>query len=91
MRLQWTRSGLADLVRLHEFLLPHDPRAAARIVRSLAAAPERLLQHPRIGERLTQYDPREGRRIRAGTYEIRYEIRGETISVLRLWHAREDR
>ncbi|HEL9940484.1 TPA: type II toxin-antitoxin system RelE/ParE family toxin, partial [Klebsiella pneumoniae] len=27
----------------------------------------------------------------AGEYEIRYEINGQTIYVLRLWHTRENR
>ena len=26
-----------------------------------------------------------------GQYEMRYEIRGESIYLLRLWHTREDR
>ncbi|EIT5648120.1 type II toxin-antitoxin system RelE/ParE family toxin, partial [Escherichia coli] len=27
----------------------------------------------------------------AGEYEIRYELNGQTIYVLRLWHTRENR
>ncbi|RVH20388.1 type II toxin-antitoxin system RelE/ParE family toxin, partial [Sinorhizobium meliloti] len=53
--------------------------------------PARLLEQPRIGERLEEFDPREVRRILVGHYEIRYEIRQSTIYVLRLWHTREDR
>ncbi|EBG6971219.1 type II toxin-antitoxin system RelE/ParE family toxin [Salmonella enterica subsp. enterica] len=30
-------------------------------------------------------------RIFAGEYEIRYELNGQTIYVLRLWHSRENR
>ena len=91
MKLQWSAKGLSDLVRLHEFLVPINPRAAARTVRSLASAPGRLLKYPRIGEQIAQYEPREVRRILIGHYEMRYEIRDETITVLRLWHTREDR
>jgi hypothetical protein len=31
------------------------------------------------------------RRLLIGHYEMRYEIRRETIVVLRVWHTREDR
>lgn len=91
MKVQWTEAGLSDLVRLHEFLAPVNPRAAAATVRSLTAAAGRLLQYPRVGEKLDQFAPREVRRILVGGYEMRYEIRGDRISVLRLWHTRENR
>lgn len=91
MDLKWTSKAQADLVRLHQFLAPVNPRAAAAVVQALAAAPRRLLDHPRLGERLDEFTPREIRRILVGQYEIRYEIQGPTIYVLRLWHTREDR
>jgi plasmid stabilization system protein ParE len=91
MKLDWTSKGLSDLNHLHEFLFPVDPRAAAGAVRSLTAGAERLLEHPRIGEKLAQYEPREVRRLLVGKYEMRYEIRASTIFVLRLWHTREER
>jgi cupin superfamily acireductone dioxygenase involved in methionine salvage len=31
------------------------------------------------------------RRVIVGEYEVRYEVRGSGIFVLRLWHTREDR
>jgi hypothetical protein len=49
------------------------------------------LTNPRVGEQLFQFEPREVRRILVGQYEMRYEIQGDTIYVLRLWHTREDR
>jgi len=91
MELQWTSKGLSDLARLYDFLAPVNPAAAARVVQSLTAAPSGLLVNPRIGERLEEFDPREVRRILAGKYEMRYEIQGSSIYVLRIWHTREDR
>lgn len=91
MKLRWTSKGLADLARLHEFLHPTNPQAAAKTVQSLVLAAGRLLEHPRIGEKLERYAPREVRRILAGPYEMRYEIRDDAIYVLRLWHGRENR
>ena len=91
MELQWTDKALADLARLHEFLAAVNKPAAARIVQSLAAAPDRLLVNPRIGERLEEFEPREVRRILVGRYEMRYEIRESNVYMLRLWHTREGR
>ena len=89
--MTWTSKALSDLVRLHEFLVPVNRPAAARVVRSLVAAPTSLLVNPRLGERLEEFEPREVRRMLVGRYEMRYEIQGSIIYILRLWHTREDR
>lgn len=91
MELKWTSKALSDLARLYEFLAPANQPAAARTVQALTAAPTGLLANPRLGERLEEFDPREVRRILVGRYEMRYEIQGATLFVLRLWHTREDR
>ncbi|SEQ52378.1 type II toxin-antitoxin system RelE/ParE family toxin [Sphingobium sp. YR768] len=91
MKIVVTGKATADLVRLHDHLKPVAPDAAARIVQPLARAPSRLIDYPRLGERLDTYNPRQVRRIIIGHYEMRYEITGERIIILRLWHGREDR
>jgi plasmid stabilization system protein ParE len=91
VRIHWTRPASQDLVRLYEFLRPVAPDAADRVIQQLARAPERLLDYPRIGEKLEAYGQREVRRIIVGNYEVRYEISSGEIFILRLWHCRENR
>ena len=76
---------------MHDHLKPVAPDAAARVVRQLSRAPDRLRDYPRIGEKLPAYEPREVRRILVGNYELRYEIANAAILVLRIWHCRENR
>lgn len=91
MKVRWNGKAISDLARLHEFLSPVAPDAADRVIRELARAPDRLLEFPRLGEKLEAYEPREVRRIIVGNYELRYEIVAGTIYILRLWHCRESR
>ncbi len=91
MQVIWTGKASSDVARLHEFLAEVNPRAAWAVVKRLVAAPRRLPQAPRSGEPLGRFAPREIRRILAGDYEIHYELVGETIYILRVWHMREDR
>ena len=91
MKVRWSRAATADLIRLHAFLEPVAPAAAVRIMGQLRHAPDRLIDFPRIGERIDAYAPREVRRIIVGHYEMRYEIAEATIFILRLWHSREQR
>ena len=91
MNVKWTNRAFSDLSRLYEFLEPVNPGAAARVIQSLVAALTRLESRPRMGQKLDQYEPREVRRLLVGRYEVRYEIAGDRLYVLRLWHTREDR
>ena len=91
MELKWTTKALSDLARLHAFLAPVNKPAAARAVQALIKASNVLLTNSRIGEQLFEFEPREVRRLLVGHYEMRYEIQGSTIYMLRLWHTREDR
>lgn len=91
MDIKWAKKAQSDLARLHDFLAVVNPQAADRVARSLATAPIRLEANPRIGRRLEQFAPREVCRILIDHYEPRYEITGSTLTVLRVWHTREDR
>ena len=86
MKIKWTSKALSDLVRLYEFLAVKNKRGAAQTVQSLSAAPDRLLDQARIGEKLDEFDPREVRRIIVSRYEMCYEIQETNIIVLRIWH-----
>lgn len=91
MELKWTSQALADIVRLYELLSAVNQPAAAKRVQQLTAAPTLLLSNPRIGEPLEEYGARDVRRLLIGDYELRYEIQGSTIYLLRIWHTREYR
>lgn len=91
MRIVWSSAGWADVDRLHAFLAERDLDAADAVFDRLASAPTALLDFPRRGSRLSEFDPREIRELRVGNYLLRYELAGTDIFVLRFFHAREDR
>ena len=91
MVVQWTNNALSDLERVYGFLASVNKPAAIKIVQSLTRGVTRLGDHPRLGESLHQFDPRDVRRLQVGHYEVRYEIQESAIFILRLWHTREDR
>jgi plasmid stabilization system protein ParE len=81
--------SLGDVARLHAFLAEVNRPSAAK--RSFTAAARQLREHPRSGEVLEEFAPREVRRLILGSYEMRYEIAEQGIFILRLWHGHEDR
>jgi plasmid stabilization system protein ParE len=89
MKLKWSKEAVADIARLYDFLATVNLTAAARAVQTLTVAPRQLLDRPQSGRQLDQYLPREVRRIIVGNYEMRYELVGSTVYILRVWHTRE--
>ena len=91
MTIVWTSAAWADVDRLHAFLAEHDLDAADAVFDTLANSPSALLDFPRLGSRLSEFDPREVREFRVGHYLLRYELRRSELFILRFFHAREDR
>jgi len=91
VRIVWSSAAWTDVDRLHAFLAEHDLDAADAVFDRLANSPTALLNFPRRGPRLSQFDPREVREYRVGNYLLRYELAGTDIFVLRFFHAKEGR
>jgi plasmid stabilization system protein ParE len=89
--IQWASEARDDVDRLADFIAAYDRILAGEVEQELEQAPKRLLDFPRRGSRLSQYDPREVREFRVGRYLLRYELVGADIFVLRFFHARENR
>ncbi|MFM7067088.1 MAG: type II toxin-antitoxin system RelE/ParE family toxin [Gammaproteobacteria bacterium] len=90
-RVVWTPEARRDLNRLGRFLAELSPAAAQRAVALARVRAGQLAAHPRIGERVPGFEPREVRRLLAGSYEMRYELTPKDCAILRIFHAREGR
>jgi hypothetical protein len=69
MKIHWTGKVSSDLVRLHANLRPIPLEATVLVIQQLGRAPDRLLDYPRIGEKLEAYETRKVRRPFVGDYE----------------------
>ncbi|MEL4015305.1 type II toxin-antitoxin system RelE/ParE family toxin [Dryocola clanedunensis] len=91
MRFVWTEPAIEDLNRVYEFLISVNQPAAERVVQTLVSAPVNLVTNPQSGAYLSEFEPREVRRLILGNYELRYELKDEIVHILRVWHTRENR
>ncbi|MEQ1706691.1 MAG: type II toxin-antitoxin system RelE/ParE family toxin [Rickettsiales bacterium] len=90
--LIWTVAATADVIRLREFIEPHNKKSAERAADTLKKAAATLLDYPQIGKPIENKDEREfpvsfGKK----WYVIRYKIHGNIIAILRIWHRLEDK
>jgi toxin ParE1/3/4 len=89
VRLRFTWRALDDLTRLRAFIAKENPQAARRVSQALRSSIRLLTEQPHMGQALAA--AAGVRRWVAGPYVVHYEIDGERLTVLRIWHGREQR
>ena len=86
MRVRWLRRALRNLDEEAEYIARDNPQAAARIVARIAASVDWLANHPASGRSGRVPGTRE--LVISGTpYIVPYRVRGETVEILRIFHA----
>ena len=91
MKILWSFAAWSDVDRVHSFMARYELEEANAILDRLASAPSSLLEFPRRGLRLSEFDPREVRELRTGRYVMRYELTNDEVRVLRVFHAKQTR
>lgn len=93
MDLIWLPEARADVQRLFDFLAEANPSAAASAMRAIRGGAARLVEHPRVGQRMDSETARRELILPFGAraHVLRYRIEGETIVIMRVWHGRENR
>lgn len=90
MKLIFSRAAVHDLVRLRDFIAQHSPEAAQRVAQRLGGAIQGMMDTPQMGRPVADM-PGEIRELIFGKYVVRYEVRQQSLYILRIWHGKEDR
>lgn len=86
MRVDWTRTALANLQAEAEFIGRDDPEAARRVIATIWAAVERLRQYPAMG-RVGRVPGTRELVVSSTPYLVPYRIREDRIEILRVLHS----
>lgn len=83
MRVIWAPSALQEIVEIYDYIAAHNPSAARRIADALLKAGDSLETLPRrgrpVGDNLREL-------VAVASYVIRYEIDGDSVTILRVRH-----
>lgn len=86
MKVRWTRTALANLDSLAEYIAQDNPRAAGRMVERIYSAVQNLVRHPAMGRPGRVPGTRE--LVVSGTsYIVPYRVKESTVEILRVFHA----
>lgn len=92
MRLRYTIDAVAHISAIHDYISERDPSAAARVVRRIRAAAERLREFPHIGHIGLVSGTMEWT-VRGLPYVIVHEVDPdrEEVLILGVYHGAQDR
>ena len=86
-RLTWHIRALRDLDVITDRIAEDSPVHAEQVARRVFGRATLLLQQPRQGRRLPEYDgPRDVREVFVRLWRVIYEVKRETITILAIIH-----
>jgi plasmid stabilization system protein ParE len=92
VRLAYSVEAIGDLERLRAFIAVNNPDAARKAASQLLQGIDQLKSFPYLGVPVAQApDPELIRDRIIGSYVVRYIITNDLLTILRIWHQREDR
>ena len=85
MRVKWLDFALSDLDSIEEYIARKNPGAAVRVVLSVIAAVELLVEQPGLG-RTGRVEGTKEIVLTDIPYTVAYRIKNERVEVLRVLH-----
>jgi toxin ParE1/3/4 len=92
MKIRYRQRALSDIAAIHEYIAPHNPRAATEVVSRIRSAVDRLTSWPRIGH--VGQAPRTFEWVVVGLpYIVVYEIdeAANEVAVIAVFHGAQER
>ena len=86
MKIQWTRSAIADLTSIYEHIESDSPRYALAVVDRLTKRTARFTAFPKSGQMVPEYQRDEIREVIEYSYRILYHLGDNTISIIAVIH-----
>jgi toxin ParE1/3/4 len=90
MRIRWTPAAAADLEHINDYLKERHPHYRQRTMRKLYEAVQSLKKFPHLG-RMGREDGTRELLFPPMPYIAVYRVKEQSIEVLRIYHAAQDR
>ena len=90
MRIRWSRRAKLDLSDIREFIAKDAPSDAKRFVEKIITAPEKLIDHPKLGRKVPEAEQEHIRELIFQNYRIIYLIRPDHLYIVTVIHGNRD-
>lgn len=87
MRVVWADEAREQLASIHDFIKRDAPFYATQTIDRLTRRVEQLIDHPRSGRVVPNYDDESLRELIAHPYRLIYRIKPERIDIIAVFHS----
>ena len=87
MKVVWTDEARAHLAGIHDFIKRDAPFYATQTIDKLTRRVEQLIDHPRSGRIVPNYDDENLRELIAHPYRLVYRIKPDRIDIIAVFHS----
>ncbi len=88
--IRWSLTAEADLQGIEDFIAKDSVLHAVNFIDRLIKAAEQLTHAPKMGRIVPEFNREDLREVLFRAYRIVYQLRGETVTVLRVVHGARD-
>jgi len=85
-KITWAPSALNDLRAISDYISRDSRSYAACVIEKILGSAERLLDFPRIGRVVPEFDQDDIRELIVYSYRVIYQVQGDDISVASVVH-----
>jgi toxin ParE1/3/4 len=89
-QIAWTEPALDDVQRILDYVARDSARYAEKLADRFTEVPLRLLNEPRVGWRVPEYDRDDVRELLVAPYRLIYIIRGDDCYIATVVHGSRD-
>jgi toxin ParE1/3/4 len=89
MRIRWTDLANRKLLQVGEYIAQDNPKAATKLLKQIRQTVKLLQRNPFMGRRTEFEGVRE--LVVHANYLISYRVSNETVEILQVWHAAQQR
>ena len=89
-KLVWTAPAVSDLEAIYDFIANDSEYYASSFIEELIQQPEKLLEFPKIGRIVPEYNRMDIRELIFQSYRIIYQITDDRITILTVIHGKRD-
>jgi len=86
MRVAWTAHAKRELSAIHDYIAQNSRRYAQGMVDRITRKTELLVEFPRLGAEVSEYEDESVRELLEHPYRIIYRLRGTTAEILSVVH-----
>jgi plasmid stabilization system protein ParE len=89
MEVIWTKQAIRMVNEFVDYIAQDDHETAEQWALELLSQTDKLVEHPRIGRVVPEYNEETLRELIVGNYRLPYRIKEDSIYIEAVWHVRQ--